>query len=181
MKNTYVVSIASEAAPNLLVEARIAISAGGVRVVEELVTSIDLGVDDDAAALYSLNEGQLIDAGIALLVRLGLLEHAGVERLPKSRPAAQAHDMVGERGRLLDTPRKQRPTSRSEREIGSARGPTGATDLPPPPDLAMVYWRQGSIRKVAKHYDVRHSVAQSWIAGLRQQGRLPNPWRARPK
>ncbi|MDO3110500.1 hypothetical protein [Mycobacteroides abscessus] len=41
-----------------------------------------------------------------------------------------------------------------------------------PLDLTRVYWRLGSVAKVAKHYDVPRRVAQGWVNDL-QTGRPP--------
>lgn len=45
-----------------------------------------------------------------------------------------------------------------------------------PSDLAVVYWREGTIAKVANHYSVPRHIAQRWIKLLRQGGTVPNPW-----
>jgi hypothetical protein len=46
-----------------------------------------------------------------------------------------------------------------------------------PSDLAVVYWRKGTIAKVANHYSVPRYIAQQWIKLLQQGGTVPNPWR----
>jgi hypothetical protein len=46
-----------------------------------------------------------------------------------------------------------------------------------PSDLAVIYWRQGTIAKVANHYSVPRHIAQRWIKLLRQGNTVPNPWR----
>lgn len=38
-----------------------------------------------------------------------------------------------------------------------------------PPDFARVYWRLGSIARVAKHYDISRHVAKDWIRELQEQ------------
>jgi hypothetical protein len=53
------------------------------------------------------------------------------------------------------------------------------TDVPrtgAPSDLAVYYWRLGSVAKVAKHYDVPRQVARDWIKELRNRNSIPNPW-----
>jgi hypothetical protein len=45
-----------------------------------------------------------------------------------------------------------------------------------PSDLAVVYWREGTIAKVADHYSVPRYIAQRWIKLLRQGGTVPDPW-----
>jgi hypothetical protein len=45
-----------------------------------------------------------------------------------------------------------------------------------PVNLAVNYWRLGSVAKVAKHYEVPRQVAQDWIKELRQQGSIPDQW-----
>jgi hypothetical protein len=45
-----------------------------------------------------------------------------------------------------------------------------------PSDLAAIYWREGTIAKVANHYSVPRHIAQRWIKLLRQGGTVPNPW-----
>jgi hypothetical protein len=45
-----------------------------------------------------------------------------------------------------------------------------------PSDLAVVYWREGTIAKVANHYSVPRHIAQRWIKLLRQGGTVPNSW-----
>jgi hypothetical protein len=45
-----------------------------------------------------------------------------------------------------------------------------------PSDLAVIYWREGTIAKVANHYSVPRHIAQRWIKLLRQGGTVPNPW-----
>lgn len=48
-----------------------------------------------------------------------------------------------------------------------------------PSDVATTYWKLGSVAKVAKHYDVPHTIARQWIQTLRKGGKVPNPWRQR--
>jgi len=43
-----------------------------------------------------------------------------------------------------------------------------------PSDLAGMYWRLGSVAKVAKHYGVPRRVASEWIRGLQRANVVPN-------
>lgn len=45
-----------------------------------------------------------------------------------------------------------------------------------PSDFGVNYWRLGSLAKVAKHYDVPHHVAQSWIKKLQRDGKVASQW-----
>jgi hypothetical protein len=63
-------------------------------------------------------------------------------------------------------------TSRGNAPSTKAKKPWEDT----PSDLAVVYWREGTIAKVADHYSVPRHIAQRWIKLLRQRGTVPNPW-----
>lgn len=71
--------------------------------------------------------------------------------------------------------------ARSAEESAVARrepvGVLSMADRPssgPPSDLARVYWRvDGSIAKVAKHYDVPRQIARDWISNLRNENAIP--------
>lgn len=49
-----------------------------------------------------------------------------------------------------------------------------------PSDLAVVYWRERTIARVADYYSVPRHIAQRWIKLLRQGGSVPNPWPGQP-
>ena len=81
-------------------------------------------------------------------------------------------------------PRLQEKSSPADQTTGANKTPRGSA-LPAnaksqledtPSDLAVVYWREGTIAKVANHYSVPRHIAQRWIKLLRQGGTVPNPW-----
>lgn len=47
-------------------------------------------------------------------------------------------------------------------------GPTGFSGAGAPSDLGVVYWKLGSVPKVATHYDVPRHIARDWIKELRE-------------
>jgi hypothetical protein len=45
-----------------------------------------------------------------------------------------------------------------------------------PSDLGKIYWKLGSVAKVADYYDVPRQIARGWVKALRNGGALPDPW-----
>jgi hypothetical protein len=104
------------------------------------------------------------------------------------RPVLRAvTTMLGDRAVVNGPALQQEKQSPAGQPRPGRRGGTGAsrtpTDRKPrnsaPSDLGAMYWRLGTIGKVAKHYDVPHHIARTWIHDLQQTGSIPNPWSAR--
>jgi hypothetical protein len=70
-----------------------------------------------------------------------------------------------------DAPPPGQPNRSSRSNRPAERTGDQAKDVPS--DLAVRYWRLGSVKKVAEHYAVPHHIARGWIRVLRKGGVLP--------
>ena len=64
---------------------------------------------------------------------------------------------------------------RRQRDAAGSRTGPGYNGVPS--DLAVVYWRLGSVPKVAEHFEVTHRTAREWVKGLQEGGSAPRSWR----
>lgn len=74
----------------------------------------------------------------------------------------------------------EEPAAQPRASAAQPRPPAGRGPQPPshvPSDLGTVYWRLGTVSKVAEHYDVPRPVARDWIKTLRKARGMPDPWR----
>ncbi|GGK79674.1 hypothetical protein [Mangrovihabitans endophyticus] len=69
------------------------------------------------------------------------------------------------------------PSGEEEAQEEKATSPSPGTPQAKgvPDDLAVVYWRVGSVAKVATHYDVPRHIAAGWVRRLRDTGKAPDP------
>jgi hypothetical protein len=147
-------------------------------------TNATIGVDIDSAtarvreiSVHVGDDGEPFPAAFTRLDFRQLMETAAL----LSRGHLPEDEAVGEGEEASDgvpseaASKDSRPTTNgrsARRSRGAARRATDA-----PSDLAVVYWRLGSVAKVAKHYDVTHQIARDWVRHLREGGTLPSPWR----
>jgi hypothetical protein len=84
----------------------------------------------------------------------------------------------GPRARTKQKPSQADQATTANRTPGGNTRPARRTNQREdmPSDLAVIYWREGTITKVADHYSVPRHIAQRWIKLLRQGGTVPNPW-----
>lgn len=70
----------------------------------------------------------------------------------------------------LTRPSKPRVSSRisQPRRVDDKSGSVSVSKTGAPSDLGVVYWRLGSVPKVASHYNVPHQIARDWIKELRE-------------
>ncbi|WP_431958612.1 hypothetical protein [Nocardia lijiangensis] len=174
MGSTYKVTIAPDAPDKTTATITVVLDTGGVRVTE-----IRVAVGDDGAPLP--NELAHIDFAVlvenAVLMSQGRLpmvaeaidvEAIDIEPAPDRAPAKAA--LHADRT-VVRSDSGAAASGNTRRASSSARPSDGA-----PSDLAVTFWRLGSITKVAKHYDVPRHVAQDWIKVLSQETKLPNSW-----
>jgi hypothetical protein len=127
-----------------------------------------------------LSNGQLPNP---LLLRAGEADLAAFS-VESREPESSAHGSQlspsppeGPRARTKQKPSQVDQTTTGNKTPGGNTRPARQDQREDmPSDLAVVYWREGTITKVADHYSVPQNIAQRWIKLLRQAGRVPNPW-----
>ncbi|MEU2258238.1 hypothetical protein [Nocardia xishanensis] len=174
MGSTYKVTIAPDAPDKTNATITVVLDTGGVRVTE-----ICVAVGDDGAPLPN----ELAHIDFAVLVENAVLMSQG--RLPMVAEATNAETIdvepAPDRAPAKTAPHADRAVLRSDTGAAASGNARRASDSArpfngAPSDLAVTFWRLGSITKVAKHYDVPRHIAQDWIKVLSQETKLPTSW-----
>ncbi|WP_280427292.1 hypothetical protein [Nocardia brasiliensis] len=175
MSSSYKLTIAPEEPGRTAAVLTVELDAGGARVHD-----IRVIVGDDGTPLPK----ELAHIDFAVLVETAVLmshgrlpvvaESTEVEPSPDHVPtgAAPATDTVLRADHSVARSTATAPPSGKARRASSSDHPSNGA----PSDLAVTFWRLGSITKVAKHYDVPRHIAQDWIKVLSQDTKLPNSW-----
>jgi hypothetical protein len=164
--SVYVLSLTPTGPDGPTVVAHLEIDGGRVRVVELTVRPGSAGT--------SL-PGEVADLDFRLLAeQAAVMSTGGMPLAPAPRPGdgRQQPPDGASRGKAVESPPARPVNSRRRRAPeGSGSAVKGV-----PSDLAKVYWKLGSLAKVAAHYDVPRQIAQGWVKSLRDHGALPDPW-----
>ncbi|MEG8184616.1 hypothetical protein GZH49_39930 [Nocardia terpenica] len=170
MANLYTISIRESGSDDALVTATVEVIGDGARITE---VSAEVGARTAVPPeLGSIDFPLLVHA--ATLLSRPTAPQPSTE-LDAEPPTDQSKPPEPE------TDPKQ-PSAEPEQEVWPPPGRpkhmhegSGASSGMPS-DFGVMYWRLGSIAKVAKHYDVPHHIAQDWIKSLQQQGKAASPW-----
>lgn len=178
MTDSYTVVITHNPTGIAMAAATVEIDASGARLTEvRAEPSGELGVPETLA-----------DLDFSLLIRTARI----LSSLPSVADTAAASEVTStpelrESKTDASTPKPNDDTTIAADDSRSVPGTVPPDRTKPareqraeaPADFGVMYWRLGSISKVAKHYDIPHHVAQDWIKSLQQQGKLANPWPSR--
>jgi hypothetical protein len=175
VSNTYTIKIApAEGGKGPSITVTAALGPDGPRVVE-LVVQPGAVESTLPAELADLDFGELLRAAAALApmtIGDGTPHPAATD--PHEDVAPQLFDDAALAVAGLDRPRTRRKPKKTRNPSFSDRRPTAGQ---PPADLGKMYWRLGSVAKVARHYEVSNQMVKAWIQILREAGEIPNPWR----
>lgn len=161
----YVLSLTPAGFDGPSVVAHIEIDGGRPRVVELTVRpgSDGLPLPHEVA---DLDFRLLAEQAVAMSTgRLPLVHVSRIE--DGQQPSAEA----GRDTTVEPSPPRPVHKQRTRPPEGSGSVPAGV-----PSDLGKVYWRLGSVAKVADHYDVPRQIARGWVKLLRDGGTLSDPW-----
>lgn len=177
MSNSYTIMIKGSDPSSVLATATVEVEGENARITEVYA---EIGES-------AIIPPQLGTIDFALLVRtasmlLGITEPGSRPDVAVTSPtdevASPADERSVARSDLVSTPSSADEADKAPAVVMSAPsvrgGRSSKTDVPS--DFGVMYWRLGSISKVAKHYDVPHHIAQDWIRLLQQDGRVANPW-----
>lgn len=157
--NLYSLRITKTDSDDVLVTATVDVVDGTARIVEiHARTSVG---HDLPTSLTSID--------LSLLIRTQLLL-SGSSKLQDSRGTDTESDVK----KVADQePQTSIQATSPSISVAPERRPN-KDDMPS--DFGVYYWRLGSLAKVAKHYDVPHHVAQSWIKKLQRDGKVASQW-----
>lgn len=169
MANLYTISIAGPDSGNIIATATVEIVGDNAKITE---------IRTEASAAHSIPP-QLSSIDFPLLVRAASILSDTRKREPQSdaEPEAEISKPRPHEPEPAPLPTKSEPQTTTvpvEDQLPGSAGRPGKSDMPS--DFGVNYWRLGSIQKVAKHYDVPHSIAKDWIKALQRDGKITNPW-----
>jgi hypothetical protein len=172
-ENAYTVEVRSENPAAGSAMFRVSVEAG--RLVVRQV-SVRLGVAGETLqpALAELDFAGLVHAAVSLA---GGHVPQGVEVAPSglSGPGEDVEPPAEPKaGTTTPTPPAV-AKRRHRREAAGRRTGPGYNGVPS--DIALVYWRLGSVPKVADYYEVSQRTAREWVKGLQKRGSVPNSWK----
>ncbi|WP_156161824.1 hypothetical protein [Nocardia vulneris] len=171
MSSTYKVTIASDEPDKATAIITVELAAGKVRVTEVRVV-----IGEDGAPLPN----ELTHVDFSLLIKNAALMSHGQLPVDAKSPDAEAEELkpAPDHAHTKPAPARERAVVPSgPRDVDNTRRASGSARASgAPSDLAVTFWRLGSITKVAKHYDVPRHIAQDWIKVLSQEAKLPNTW-----
>lgn len=159
MTTSYTISITRDVPGGSAVLAHVEIEPGRCTLTE-----ISVRIGEDAAPLPK--DLGLLDITVLIETAVALSEGRLPTRFQPEPPAHAGDETTSAAGTV-----PAQATARRRRATPAQKN--GA-----PSDLPLIYWRLGSVAKVAAHYDVTRQIARDWIRSVRKQGSLPNPWSA---
>lgn len=172
MTQRFIINICRDSTAATCAEFRVEVQSGLVRVRE---IRVQCGADGSSLphALASFDYSTFV----SMAVGLSKGQFPAPEGADGNQQSAKNHsgsgDLTGGRTTRIST------ASTIRSSIAGGHGdPISKTGVPP--DLARVYWRLGSIVKVAKHYDVPRQIAKDWVRELKGQKAIATPWKSAP-